>query len=168
MESVYFEECVPGMEFQTDLSDKITKALIDQYFALTSDRFGIHSDDAYAKQFGMQGAMVPGNLVVAIATGQVYKHGHFTHTLVVQSKKTTIFIEPVYIDDRIYVIDRVATLEDRPTKPYGRVILERQVLNDRDRIVQRIEQDYRVLKRAAVVASGLRTGLGTAALVGPG
>jgi acyl dehydratase len=152
MESVYFDECAIGMLFQTALSDPITEKVIEPYFALTNDRFGIHTDAAFAKSLGMKGTMVPGNLVVAIATGQVYQNGHFSDSLVVQAKKTTSFIEPLYVGERIYVVDRIVALEDRATKPYGRVLLERQVLNEAGKMIQRIEQDYRVLKRSALAA----------------
>jgi hypothetical protein len=61
---------------------------------LTANCFGIHRDDGVARRYGLELAMVLGNLVKAIATGLVYEAGYFSDTLVVQARKTILTASP--------------------------------------------------------------------------
>lgn len=149
MKTAYFEDIIVGQEYQTALSEPFTRAMIDEYFSLTGDRFNIHRDDRFAKYCGLRAAMVPGNLVVAVATGLVYEAGYFTDSLVVQARKDVRFHKPLYVDERIHVVEHVVEVDDRPAKKYGRVVLRRKVFNDHDEMIQSVEQDYRILKYSA-------------------
>jgi acyl dehydratase len=159
MESQYFEDLHMGAEFRTQLGEPVTQAMVEQYFDLTGDRFNIHRDNGFAQSFGLKGAMVPGNLVIALSTGLVYAHGHFTDTLVVQASKNVRFVQPLYVGERIAVVERVVELEDRPHKRYARVLLERLVLNEHGDIIQRVDQDYRVVKREALATTSQKSRL---------
>jgi acyl dehydratase len=149
----FFEDLQPGMTFETPLTEPVSRSTVETYLAMTGDRFGIHCDDDFARAHGLREAMVPGNLLVALATGAVYANGHFSESLLVQARKTTTYRAPLYVNGRFMVVDRVVAVDERPGKPYGRVLVERTVIDDGGTVLLRIEQDYRVLHRAAAVTS---------------
>jgi acyl dehydratase len=152
MPSLFFEDLTLGQEFRTALSQPFTAAMLDTYFSLTGDRFAVHRDEAFARRSGLKGVMAPGNLVVAVATWLVFASGHLSESLFVQARKDTRFVRPVYLGQRIYVTERVSSIVDLVTRPYGRVILERRVSNEDHETVVVISQDYRLLKRSPCVA----------------
>ncbi|GEM_PF-6047768 len=144
-------ELVLGRQtFKTGLSDPITEEMVQEYFRLTGDRFFIHSDAAFARRFGFRSMIVPGNLVVALSSGLMYRDGPFRESLLVQSHKDTEFRSPLYIGERIYVVDRVIGIEDRIGKPYGKVDLTRETFSHDDRCITVSRQGYRVLKRDSI------------------
>lgn len=152
MNSLYFDDVSVGLTFRTALSEPFSREAIEAYFQITGDVFAAHRDDGFARRFGLTAAMVPGNLVVDRSTGLVYENGHFAESLFIQAGKHTRFVKPVYPDECIYVVEAVRGVEDRPRKPYGRIIIERKVFNDRDELVVVLEQDDRMLKRSALRA----------------
>jgi acyl dehydratase len=147
MDSLFFEDFAVGMEFRTCMSEPFTSTCVDEYLRLTGDLFYVHSDDAFARRFGLSRAMVPGNFVIARATGLVFEHGHMRQSLLVQAKKHTTFISPLYLGEALFVSDLVTAVEDRPGKHYGRVVLQRLTFNHRGKLIQSAEQDNRVLLR---------------------
>jgi acyl dehydratase len=158
-ESVFFDDLVCGQSFATGFSRVIDTDMVAAYFRLTADCFGIHRDDAVARRYGLERAMVPGNLVTAIATGLVYEAGYFSDTLVVQARKTILYRQPVYTGERIRVVDRVVDLERTLARCFGTVILDRCVVNEADETVQRIEQEYRIaVRQESTATNDQRTG----------
>src|SRR5258708_3617435 len=107
MRSLFFEDLVEGTEFRTDECLPITKESVDSYCELTGDAFRVHKEDAFALACGLKGAIVPGNMVTAIATGLVFRLGYCSESLFVQARKDVRFVEPLYLGQTIYVIDRV-------------------------------------------------------------
>jgi acyl dehydratase len=155
MTSRYFDDMHIGDSFETALSAPITHDKIEMYFLLTDDRFDIHSDKTFAAACGLRSVMVPGNLVVAISTGLVYRAGYVAESLFVQAKKTVRFATPLYIGERIWVTDTVEEKNDRPEKPYGQVILRRRVFSGTGTLIQEIVQDYRILKTTLPRSNGV-------------
>ena len=146
MDAPYFEDFETGQEYRTRLSDPVTNEMIDTYLELTGDRFPIHADRAFAQSHGLEDRMVPGNFVSALAAGLLYDCGHLRN-LKVQSSKKIIFVSPLFPDQRFYVVDTVAQVADRPDEPYGKVAIDRQIFSEKDTLIQRVENSYRILKR---------------------
>jgi acyl dehydratase len=148
----YFFDTVPlDTEFRTGVSDPFTQQMVDAYVRLTGDRFPAHVDHEFARRLGFPSAMVPGNFVIDRSTGLVYESGHLSSGLLLQAGKKTRFVHPLFIGECIYAIDRVLEKQDRPSKPYGRVVIERRICNGDDRLLVVLEQDDRMLKERAAL-----------------
>jgi acyl dehydratase len=147
----YFFDTVPlDVELRTAVSEPFTQQMVDAYVRLTGDSFPAHVDHEFARRLGFPSAMVPGNFVVDRSTGLVYQSGHLS-SLLLQAAKKTRFVHPLFIGERIYAIDRVLEKQDRPAKPYGRVVIERRVFNGDDRLLIVLEQDDRMLKERGAI-----------------
>ena len=142
MRPLFFEDLQNGMEFRSGLSPPLRTWRLALYAWLTGDRLHKKITTKRGKQ-----RVVQGNLVVSVTGGLLFAVGHFTETLLAQSRKFTWFKKPVYAGERIYALERVTGLEDVPGKSYGKVLLQRFAFNEHDELVQENEQEYLVLKR---------------------
>ncbi len=147
MDSLFLDDVAAGMEFVSPLSDPISDEMVRRYCDLSGDAFAIHTDDDFARRCGLEGAIVPGNLIIAIATGLIYRTGYLSESLFVQGSKSVTFLRPLYIGERVFVRDRIISVASKPLKAHGRVVIDRVVFNEPRVPVMRIDQDYRVFKR---------------------
>lgn len=139
MEPVYFEDARVGMTFKTALSDPFTAEASAAFERLTGDR-------VHAPRSGKP-AIVQGNFIVARTGGLLFDVGHFTKTIHAQTQKDSRFVRPLYVGERIYAIERIVSIEDLESKPYGKVRMERTTYNERGEALVLTMQEYCIRKR---------------------
>ena len=150
MDSLYFEDLRPYMEFRSAMSRIFTLEAVEAFFTLTGDRVHRPSTGTPDTPGAPGTVMVQGNFIVSVTGGLLFDVGHFTETIFAQARKDTHFRLPLFVGERIYAIERITALSDRPEKPFGKVNLERKTFAEDGRLVLETMQDYRILKRPAL------------------
>jgi acyl dehydratase len=133
MESLYYEDYVPGEGFRT-LARTVTETDVVNFITLAGINEPLFMDQEYLRrETEFTGRLVPGLLTFSIGEGL------FVQTGVLQGRAIAFlgmdelrFIRPVYVGDTIYV--RVETKEKRHTRREDRgIVVARQVIcNQRD------------------------------------
>lgn len=144
MPSLFFEDVRIGMEWRTALRKPFTEEDVRAFEVLTDDQ--VHMYEASGKEPRM---LVQGNFIVAASGGRLFEDpGHFKKTIVLQTEKLTLFKRPVFIGDRIYVVERVVELDGSVSESAGQVVLARTTFNQNDKLVlNTYRQTYLIRKR---------------------
>ena len=126
----------------------VTEADIVLFAGLSGDYNVLHTDAEFMKSSSFGERIAHGLLGLAIQSGLFTRAGIPYATLGVGALRWK-FKGPIKIGDTIRVRARVTAKEDAPKVDRGLVTVQRQVLNQRDEIVQEGETDLIVQRRPA-------------------
>ncbi|MGD9560087.1 MAG: MaoC/PaaZ C-terminal domain-containing protein [Oscillospiraceae bacterium] len=137
---MYFEDIKEG-DIITTVGRTITESDIVNFAGITSDYNLIHTNAEYAKNSIAGQRIAHGLLVLAISSGLSTRTPYFTALNDAVTAFTAIkeykFRRPVLIGDTIYMrMEVVQTIDAKPESDSGKVIFRRDVLNQRDEVVQ--------------------------------
>jgi acyl dehydratase len=141
----WFEEIEVGEESESP-GRTVTEADIVIFAGLSGDYNILHTDAEFMKSSSFGERIAHGLLGLAIQSGLFTRSGVAYATLGVGSLRWK-FKGPIKIGDTIRVRGRVTAKEDGPKGDRGLVTVARQVLNQRDEIVQEGETDLVVERR---------------------
>jgi acyl dehydratase len=141
----WFEEIEVGEESESP-GRTVTEADIVIFAGLSGDYNILHTDAEFMKSSSFGERIAHGLLGLAIQSGLFTRSGVPYATLGVGSLRWK-FKGPIKIGDTIRVRGRVTAKEDGPKGDRGLVTVARQVLNQRDEIVQEGETDLVVERR---------------------
>lgn len=141
----WFEDIEVGEESESP-GRTVTEADIVIFAGLSGDYNILHTDAEFMKSSSFGERIAHGLLGLAIQSGLFTRSGVPYATLGVGSLRWK-FKGPIKIGDTIRVRARVTAKEDTPKGDRGLVTVERQVLNQRDEIVQEGETDLVVERR---------------------
>ena len=145
-EGFYFEDLSVGKVFETGYSAPITKKEVEIYCSLTGETNPTHVYDKYSKQFGLKGLVVPGYLIPPVSAGLVKRDCPLE--IIVIAESSAKFVKPIYLGDCIRVKNEVIAKEDMAGKPYGKVIIKREVYNRANELCAILTADLRITKKA--------------------
>ena len=121
----------------------VTEAHIVAFAGLTGDFFDIHMDDCYAQALGYPGRVAHGLLGLALCDG-LKNRAPVRFAAIVSLNWRWSFTGPILVGDRIAA--RIAVLSKRITKNPARgiVTLGFELVNQRNEVVQKGENDLMV------------------------
>ncbi len=137
-----YEQVEPGLTYETG-GITVTEGHILGFAGLTGDFFDIHMDDDYARGLGYPGRVAHGLLGLALCDGLKNRAG-VRFAAIVSLGWRWSFTGPILAGDRIRA--RITVLSRRTTRNPGRGILTLgfELLNQRDEVVQKGENDLLV------------------------
>jgi acyl dehydratase len=143
----WFEDIAVGEEYESP-GRTVTEADIVIFAGLSGDYNVLHTDAEFMKSSSFGERIAHGLLGLAIQSGLLTRAGIPYATLGFGTLRWK-FKGPIKIGDTIRVRATVTAKADGPRADRGTVTLERQVLNQRDEIVQEGETDLVVERRPA-------------------
>jgi acyl dehydratase len=143
----WFEEIEIG-EASESPGRTVTEADIVIFAGLSGDYNVLHTDAEFMKSSTFGERIAHGLLGLSIQSGLFTRGGIPYATLGIGSLRWK-FKGPIKIGDTIRVRARVTAKQDGPKADRGLVTVERQVLNQRDEVVQEGETDLIVQRRPA-------------------
>ena len=143
----WFEEIDVGEESESP-GRTVTEADIVLFAGLSGDYNVLHTDAEFMKSSSFGERIAHGLLGLAIQSGLFTRSAIPDATLGGGTLRWK-FKGPIKIGDTIRVRARVTAKEDAPKVDRGLVTVQRQVLNQRDEIVQEGETDLVVQRRPA-------------------
>ena len=133
---LYFEEFTVGDSLIT-AGRTITEADIVNFAALSGDWTTIHTDAEYAKGIMFGERIAHGALVLSIATGLAVRSGVIEGTVIAFRDLTWKFSGGVKIGDTVRVRLQIGEKKAMPRLGGGSVLMNAEVVNQRDETVQR-------------------------------
>lgn len=116
-------------------SATITGALIDQFAAVSGDRYALHMDRAYAQSLGYENRVAHGLLVLSVVDG--LKNNAKAHLDGLVSLGWNLnFIAPVLAEDTIHAEISILAKQRSRSGARGSVRMEFKVTNQNGRLVQ--------------------------------
>ena len=143
----WFEEIEVGEESESP-GRTVTEADIVLFAGLSGDYNVLHTDAEFMKSSIFGERIAHGLLGLAIQSGLFTRAGIPYATLGSGALRWK-FKAPIKIGDTIRVRARVTAKEEEPKADRGLVTVQRQVLNQRDEVVQEGETDLIVQRRPA-------------------
>ena len=143
----YFDEIELGEEYESP-GRTVTEADIVMFAGLSGDYNVLHTDAEFMKSSIFGERIAHGLLGLAIQSGLATRGGPPYATLGFGTLRWK-FKGPIKIGDTIRVRARVTGKEDADKPDRGVVTVARQVLNQRDEVVQEGETDLIVERRPA-------------------
>jgi acyl dehydratase len=143
----WFEEIEVGEAYESP-GRTVTEADIVIFAGLSGDYNILHTDAEYMKSSIFGERIAHGLLGLAIQSGLFTRTGVPYATLGVGTLRWK-FKGPIKIGDTIRVRARVTAKRETDARDRGLVTVERQVLNQRDEVVQEGETDLLVERRPA-------------------
>lgn len=131
---LYFEELQVGDRF-TSPSRTITETDIVQFADMTGDFNPLHVDHEFAKNTPFKRVIAHGLLGLSWVAGLGSHHPHMSTEAFLGIEQWE-FTRPAYIGDHVHVVTTVLALEPSGRKR-GRVTWQRELINQKDEIVQR-------------------------------
>jgi acyl dehydratase len=141
----YFEDIVVGEEMESP-GRTITETDVVIFAGLSGDYNVLHTDAEFMKKSVFGERIAHGLLGLAVQSGLFSRTGPVFATLGSAGLRWK-FKAPIKIGDTIRVRARVAAKREMPKTDQGVVVVERQVLNQRDEVVQEGETDLLVERR---------------------
>ena len=133
---LYFEEFTVGDSLVT-AGRTVTEADIVNFAALSGDWTTIHTDAEYAKGIMFGERIAHGALVLSIATGLAVRSGVIEGTVIAFRDLTWKFSGGVKIGDTVRVRLQIGEKKAMPRLGGGSVLMNAEVVNQRDETVQR-------------------------------
>ena len=133
---LYFEEFTVGDSLVT-AGRTVTEADIVNFAALSGDWTTIHTDAEYAKGIMFGERIAHGALVLSIATGLAVRSGVIEGTVIAFRDLTWKFSGGVKIGDTVRVRLQIGEKKAMPRLGGGSVLMNVEVINQRDETVQR-------------------------------
>jgi 3-hydroxybutyryl-CoA dehydratase len=133
---LYFEEFTVGDSLVTS-GRTITEADIVNFAALSGDWTSIHTDAEFAKGIMFGERIAHGALVLSIATGLAVRSGVIEGTVIAFRELTWKYSGVVKIGDTVRVRVQIGEKKAMPRLGGGSVIMNVEVVNQRDETVQR-------------------------------
>ena len=133
---LYFEEFTVGDSLVTS-GRTITEADIVNFAALSGDWTSIHTDAEFAKGIMFGERIAHGALVLSVATGLAVRSGVIEGTVIAFRELTWKYSGVVKIGDTVRVRLQIAEKKAMPRLGGGSVVMNVEVVNQRDETVQR-------------------------------
>lgn len=131
---MFFDDVVEGQEWES-LARTVTQTDIVNFAGISGDYNPIHIDHEFAKTTPFRQVMAHGLLVLSMGSGLGLMAPPM-RTLAFMDIKEWHFREPVFIGDTIHVRSKVLEKEMRARGRRGVVTWQRQIINQKGKIVQ--------------------------------
>lgn len=147
---LFYEDMLIG-DGETSVGRTVTETDIVNFSGLSGDYNTIHTDADYAKNSFFGKRVAHGLLVKAIASGLYtrtnYNQRMMPSLIALLEIRQWKFLKPVFIGDTIKIKVTLTHKEDKPVKPYGKVVFFREIINQENEIVQSGEYSLLIKKR---------------------
>ena len=150
---LYFEEFTVGDSLVTS-GRTITEADIVNFAALSGDWTSIHTDAEFAKGIMFGERIAHGALVLSIATGLAVRSGVIEGTVIAFRELTWKYSGVVKIGDTVRVRLQIGEKKAMPRLGGGSVLMNVEVVNQRDETVQRGTWTMLVKAKAETLGQG--------------
>lgn len=131
---LYFDDVAVGQEWESP-GRTVTETDIVNFAGLSGDFNPMHVDHEFAKQTPFHGPIAHGLLAICIGSG-LGLNSPPMRTLAFMSIKEWSFREPIFVGDTIRVRCKILGIEPRARGRRGTIIWQRQIVNQRGKIVQ--------------------------------
>ncbi len=131
---LYFDDVEVGQEWRSP-ARTIAEADLVNYSGLSGDFNAIHTDAEFAKSTLYRQRIAHGLLVMAIGSGLAL-HSPPMRTMAFVGIREWDFKEPVFIGDTVHVTTRILEKEVRSRGRRGQILWQRQIVNQKDAVVQ--------------------------------
>lgn len=136
METLYYEDCSPGQEFETRRRT-ITEADIVNFAALSWDTNPLHTDREFAKETMYGERIAHGMLGLVVHSGLSQSLGILQESILAFLELSWQFLLPIKIGDTVHVVQRVKEMRETSKPDRGIVRLEKELRNQRGELVQK-------------------------------
>ena len=143
----YFEDFHLGQKFVTK-ARTVTEADVVNFAGLSWDHNQLHTDVEYAAKTGFGKRIAHGLLGLAIHSGLAYQLTE--GTILAFLELTWQFKLPIYIGDTIHVEQVVKELRDSSKEDRGILTFEKEIINQRNEVVQTGTTTILLAKRTRV------------------
>ncbi|MFC1535029.1 MaoC/PaaZ C-terminal domain-containing protein [Thermodesulfobacteriota bacterium] len=133
IKSLYFDDFHLGQKFITK-ARTVTEADVVNFAGLSGDFNQLHMDAEYAAKTGFSKPIAHGILGIAIHSGLAYQLTE--GTILAFLELTWQFKLPIFIGDTIHVEQVVKELRDSSKEGRGILIFEKELVNQREEVVQ--------------------------------
>lgn len=140
---LFFEEFEPGQKI-ISTGRTVTESDVVTFAGLSGDFNQIHTDAEYSRNTPFQERVAHGLLVLSIASGLAVQTGVLVGTILAfREISEWKFVKPVFIGDTIHVQIAVKQTKALPRLGGGMVLIEAEVINQKDEIV--MKGDWKIL-----------------------
>lgn len=148
---LYFDDLSPGLSWET-LGRTITEADVVSFACLSGDFNPIHVDAEFARGSRFGERVAHGLLGLSVASGQLAGLGFLARSVVAFMGLDWKFTAPIRLGDTVRTRSRVASTRAGSSGDAGVVVLDVQVLNQRDEVTQTGRFTLLVARRPAAIA----------------
>lgn len=132
-EPVYFDDLQIGHRWRST-ARTVTESDVSQFAGLTGDFDPLHTDHEFARNSPFRQPIAHGLLGMSIVAG-LGSRSPWVHTAVFVGVQDWRFLKPIYFGDTVHVLTEV--VEKMPKgRRRGMVVWKRQLINQRDEVVQ--------------------------------
>lgn len=149
MKPAYFEEFSLGQEFITK-ARTVTEADVVNFAALSWDTNQLHTDVEFAKRTTYGERIAHGMLGIVIHSGLSQMLGIMEGTILAFLGMTWHFHLPIKIGDTVHVVQRVKEIRESTKEGRGIVTFEKELINQRDEVIQTGTTTVLLAKRQVV------------------
>lgn len=132
-EYLYFDDLSVGDRWKSP-GRTVTEADVVNFAAVTWDHDPLHVDESYASETPFRGRIAHGLLGLSMIAG-LNVHEPRVRTEAFVAVREWLFLKPIYIGDTVRAIAEIVELTDKKRRR-GTVVWRRQLVNQRDEIVQ--------------------------------
>ena len=148
MKPLYFEDFHVGQEFITK-ARTVTEADVVNFAALSWDTNQLHTDAEFASKGAFGERIAHGMLGIVIHSGLSQMLGIMEGTILAFLGMTWRFHLPIRIGDTVHVVQRVKEMRESSKEDRGILTFEKELVNQRDEIVQTGTTTVLLAKRGA-------------------
>lgn len=146
MPGMYFEEFNEGLEI-VSVGRTITESDVVMFAALSGDYNQLHTDAEYARGTIFGERIAHGLLGLSIASGLAWRTGFLEGTVEAFTALDWKFRAPIRLGDTVHVRVEVTKTKKMPRLGGGIVVLNLEIVNQRDETVQKGEWTLLVKSR---------------------
>jgi acyl dehydratase len=144
----YFDEFQLGQQIESP-SRTITEADVQAFADISGDYNPLHMDADYARETAFGQRIAHGLLGLSAASGLAAAAGFMADTVQAFTGLSWKFKAPIFFGDTIFLRAKVARLRAMPSMGGGMLVLEAEVLNQRQEVVQQGEWNVLIKARPA-------------------
>lgn len=136
-QGLYFEEFEADIQI-TSVGRTVTESDVVTFAGLSGDFNQIHTDSEYSQNTPFKQRVAHGLLVLSIASGLAVQTGVLVGTIIAfREISDWKFVKPVFLGDTVRVVMKVEQTKALPRVGGGIILLELDVLNQRDESVMK-------------------------------
>lgn len=132
-EPLYYDELNVGDRWVSP-ARTVTEADVVGFANLTGDRDPLHVDHEYARQTPFRQPIAHGLLGLSLVAGLNINHPYVKTEAFTEIRQWQ-FLKPIYFGDTVRAVAEIVELGERKRRR-GRVVWRRQLINQRDEVVQ--------------------------------
>jgi 3-hydroxybutyryl-CoA dehydratase len=132
-ERLYFDELSVGESWKSH-ARTVTESDVSDFAGLTGDHDPLHMDHEYARNTPFGRPIAHGLLGLSFVAG-LSSQSPPVHTVAFTGVRDWRFLHPLYFGDTVHVVTKVVE-KSAKSRRRGTVLWRRQLINDRDQVIQ--------------------------------